>query len=184
MSVTVLGPGETFNGRVIDVTSRSRSLGRELSPFFLGPVKLYGGMEARNVENAWQFCKVYPRFAKDNEPTDAYWEWAKKGWNDPIAHRYPMGRLSIPLYSLWDGRKLDYIQARKEIYVPLYIEAARKTDAYAMLDALTDSEDIGIFDFDSYNVDARGMTVEQALNDKTRRFGHGLVLKMMLDGKV
>jgi hypothetical protein len=53
-----------------------------------------------------------------------------------------------------------------------------------MLEALTDSEDIGIFDFDSYNVDARGMTVEQALNDKTRRFGHGMVLKMMLDGKV
>ena len=30
-----------------------------LSPFFLGPIPMYGGLEAKNMENAWQFSKVY-----------------------------------------------------------------------------------------------------------------------------
>jgi len=33
-----------------------------------------------------------------------------------------MGRGVKPLYSLWDGKKLGYIEARIAIYDPLYIE--------------------------------------------------------------
>lgn len=34
------------------------SLARRLSPFFLGPVALYDGHVAKNVENAWQYSKA------------------------------------------------------------------------------------------------------------------------------
>lgn len=182
--VVVLGPDEKYEGRVIDVTSNSQTFGRELSPFLLGPVEMYADYTSNTMENAWQFCKVYRRFTKDDEPADAYWEWAKRGWSDDAPHKYPMGRLSIPLYSLWDGRKLDYIQARKDIYVPLYAKAARNTNAYRLLVNRIEKFDVILFDYDSYNIETRGMTMEQALNDKTRRFGHGMVLKMMLDGMV
>ena len=35
-----------------------------------------------------------------------------------------MGKGKIPLYSWWKGQKLDYINARKQIYVPLYSQVA------------------------------------------------------------
>jgi hypothetical protein len=34
-----------------------------------------------------------------------------------------MGRGAKPEYSLWDGERLDYIEARKRIYAPLYARA-------------------------------------------------------------
>jgi hypothetical protein len=39
-----------------------------------------------------------------------------------------------PLCSLWNGRRLYYIAARKQIYIPLYQEAVRQTTAYKMLE--------------------------------------------------
>ena len=54
--------------RRIDVTSRATDIFKTCSPFFVGPVFLYNGMTAKNVENAWQFAKVYLR----NRPTAAY----------------------------------------------------------------------------------------------------------------
>ena len=44
--------------RRIDVTSRATDIFKTCSPFFVGPVFLYNGMTAKNVENAWQFAKV------------------------------------------------------------------------------------------------------------------------------
>ena len=35
----------------------SQEWSKGLSPFFLGPVPLWDGMVATNVENAWQYCK-------------------------------------------------------------------------------------------------------------------------------
>lgn len=182
--IYTIGPGDKWTGSYINVVSHDAGIGRELSPFLLGPVELYGGYVAENVENGWQFAKVYMTHTKDGEPTEAYWNWAKKGWADRVAHRYPMGKLSIPMYSLWDGQKLDYIEARKKIYLPLYAKAARKTDAYALLEGMAEGQDICLFDYDSYNIETRNKTIEQALDDKTRHFGHGMVLKMMLEGKL
>lgn len=85
-------------GRAVDVTSRTKSV---FSPFTLGPVDLYDGRVAGNVENGWQYSKVYPEFAAEGEPTEAYWQWAEDGWSKQRADRYPMGRGAKPLYSWW-----------------------------------------------------------------------------------
>jgi hypothetical protein len=103
------------------------------------------------------------------EPSKAYWDWAKEGWNNPNAVRFPMGKgrflLRIdrylisnlatgakPAYSLWDGQKLDYVEARKRIYAPLYAAAVVKTEAFYRLQKLyeTNSE-IYLWDFDGYD---------------------------------
>lgn len=44
---------------IINTTSRSKNWSRGLSPFFLNPGNLYGEYSAKNVENAWQYSKVY-----------------------------------------------------------------------------------------------------------------------------
>lgn len=172
---------------VINTTSSSSVLwSRGLSPFYLGPVELYDDMTAMNVENGWQFSKVYREHTCDGEPTGRYWRWASNGWDSTYAHRYPMGKGAIPLYSLWDGRKLDYIQARMEIYIPLYAKAVYKSDAFFRLKqsyqiATAEGRDLRLFDYDSYDFRGCGLTWKDVILCKVRKMGHGFVLGMLLE---
>ena len=96
MTCTVISYKENpTDGLIVNTTSRSQEdWSRELSPFFLGPVKLYGWNTAKNVENAWQYSKVYDRHLDDfNRPSQEYFQWAKDGWAKETADRYPMGKV-------------------------------------------------------------------------------------------
>jgi hypothetical protein len=181
--VTVVNFNDPRASRAINTTSRSTNWSRDLSPFFCGPVDLYGEYKAQNVENAWQYAKVYSKHVdQNNDPTDEYWEWAKSGWASSRAERYPMGKGAIPLFSYWDGDKLEYIEARKKIYAPLYSSAVEKTDAWAKLKKIyEESEDIILADFDAYDHRSLGMGYKAVLNSKTRKMGHAFVLAMMLE---
>ena len=187
MTVYIVGPRDRVrlnDGDVlINTTSRSDHW-RDLSPFYLGPCKLYGEFWSRNVENGWQFSKVYKEHADPNgNPTDDYWMWAMNGWQDDYARRYPMGKGAVPLYSLWDGEKLGYIEARKKIYIPLYSDAVRNTDAYdALYDVVKSSNNTYLWDFDGYDYLSLGMTLNDVVNDPTRKMGHAFVLAMMMEG--
>ena len=171
----------------IDSTSRSFGWDRGLSPFFVGPVDLCNGFVSKNFENAWQFSKVYKQHVgEDGNPTDEYWKWAKAGWSDTWAHRYPMGRGAIPEYSQWLGEKLGYIAARKRIYIPVYSTAVQKTKAYNKLmeeakQAEDQGKDLYIRDFDGYNNKELGMSYDDVINCESRKMGHGFVLAMLLE---
>ena len=83
---------------------------------------------SENMENLWQFAKLYAQHADENgDPTEAYWMWVLRGFADKKAHRYPMGKGAVPLYSYWRGEKLSYIEARKKIYGPLCAKTVMKT---------------------------------------------------------
>lgn len=147
----------------------------------LGPVKLYGSYQAKNVENGWQFAKVYEEHETAGVPNQSYWDWATKGWNDKWGHRYPMGKGAIPLYSYWDGAKLDYIEARKRIYLPLYLEAVQRSKAYQKLVTIyREQGEITLFDYDGYNYLKLGMTLKDVLHDSTKKMGHAFALAMLL----
>lgn len=187
MKIKVIGPRDKEalpdNSTLVYVVSRANGWSRGLSPFFLGPCKLYDGFIAKTVENAWQYCKVYKQHTDANgEPTQDYWKWAKQGWENPRAVRYPMGKDATPEYSLWDGQKLGYIEARKKIYVPLYSKAVRNTEAYKKLRELCNTEEeVFLWDFDGYRYDKLGMTLIDVLNCAERKMGHAFVLKRMLE---
>lgn len=187
--IRVLGPttpsGQEF-GPLINTTSRSPQLwARQLSPFFLGPVPLYAGAGlrvAQNVENAWQYAKVYEDHDASGEPSEAYWPWAREGWANNRAVRYPMGKGAKPAYSWWDGEALSYVEARRRIYVPLYTRAVVNTPAFRKLLGLyRESEDITLWDFDGYDHLKFGMTLKEVLNHPVRKMGHAFVLAMMLE---
>ncbi len=171
------------DANVINTTSRSHSWSVNLSPFFLGPVELYDGKTAKNMENAWQYSKVYSKFVDDkNTPTSEYFKWADEGWCENRAMRYPMGKGAVPLYSYWNGEHLDYINARKKIYIPLYVNAIIKTEAFERLRDLHQSEkDIYLWDFDGYNHHSRGMSLTEVINSPRHKMGHAFVLAMILE---
>ena len=183
--VRVIGPKDPPMLKIdaLDVTSHSLTWSRALSPFLLGPCPLYGSYVAQNVENGWQYAKVYPVHLDDTgEPSEAYWVWAKKGWKATRAVRYPMGKGFRPEYSYWNGEKLQYIEARKQIYAPLYAAAVRNSPAWELLkNAYIQNPDLRLWDFDGYDSIKLG-SWEEALNDPNRTMGHAFVLAMMLEG--
>ena len=189
-------------------THSNETWSRWLSPMLLGPCDLYPGRDGRmltscTVEAAWQFSKVYTEHVgPDGEPNEEWWEWAQRGWGRSYEEyvslgkqslRYPMGKDPVsgrsrrPLYSYWKGEHLDYVAARRRIYVPLYARAVTRTEAWQRLrevydGALAAGSGVRIYGFDGLNLHALGRTYGEALQDTTRPFGHSLVLCALLEG--
>lgn len=192
MPVTVVGPheyppSERLPLDVVDVTSRSKSFGRGLSPFVLGPVDLYDGADpprACTVEGAWQFSKVFREHLSPNGAILAsYFKWAKAGWSSPRANRHPMGKGAKPEFLLWGSRRLDYVTARLEVYYPLYAGAALRSAAFRTLrEAYAAREhSLTLWDWDGYDHRAAGKSWSDVFYDPTRPCGHGFMLGWMLE---
>lgn len=183
-------PNDAF---VINTTSRGKNpdfLG--LSPFFLGPVPIWDpkfGIFAKNMENAWQFSKVYKKHVGENGfPTPEWLFWALRGFQDDYAHRYPMGKGAKPEFSFWNGEKLDYVAARKKIYCPLYAEAVKKTNSFEKLAKIVknpenDQKTVWLWDFDGYDYTKMDISLKKVINDPYRSMGHAFVLAMLLQGE-
>lgn len=183
--VRVMGPRDNKKARpdekvIMTCGKAGRYLG--LSPFILGPCFVPGYGKAVVMENAWQFSKVYEEHAdKAGNPTHRHWIWAHRGYNDPRAHRYPMGKGAVPLYSIWGGRHLSYVDARKKIYIPLYRRAVANTEAFRRLKRLYDKgREIALWDYDGYDHEAQGLSLWAVVENEKRKCGHAFVLKMML----
>jgi hypothetical protein len=136
-----------------------------------------------NMENAWQYSKVHPEHVGgDIEPGDAYWSWAIAGWHNQRAVRYPMGKGAKPLYSWWNGQKLDYVAARRKIYIPLYARAVHEYayPQFKRLQSIAVYSDLTIHDYDAYNHYKLNMSWSDVVNCTERKMGHGFVLALML----
>lgn len=156
---------------------------RELSPFVLGPINIPGA-RAENFENLWQFSKVYRGQVDSNgEPTLWWFDWRAKGFADKHAHRYPMGKGTVPMYSWWNGEHLGYIEARKKIYAPVYAEHVRMTVSWGDLAGLYgECGEITLRDYDAYDHIEMGMSLINVINNPNRKMGHAFVLAMLLEG--
>ena len=167
--------------------SKATGWSRGLSPFFLGPCPLWGEHVSHNVENGWQHSKCYQDHLEDDDSVgDAWLSWASAGWNDKKAHRYPMGRGAKPLFSCWDGVRLNYIDARKAIYAPVYGEAVMNSPVFPVLRAKYErlsetGEDLYLVDFDAYDHHGLGMSLWDVVNEPTKTMGHAFVLAMLLE---
>ena len=107
--------------------------------------------------------------------------------------RFPVGKKNVGKcrYSWWkvDGefKPLDYIPARKAIYIPLYAKAVVKTEAYRRLVELRDSgKNLMLIDFDGYNIHhpRYNFTYNDAISCNLLKMGHGFVLAMLLEGLI
>jgi len=167
----------------LDCTSRSEDprIARDLSPFFLGPLTI-NGLECKNFENAWQYSKVYDQHVKKERIQDVYYKWRALGYANPKAVRYPMSKDSVPLYSLLGNRKLSYVEARQEIYIPEYAKLVRKTKSFKWLkEQHAKGANIVLRDFDGYNHHSMHRSYRDVITDPNRKMGHGFVICMLLE---
>lgn len=173
------------NAIVLDVTSRSGNWGKNFSPFIVGPVSLYDEYWSYNIENAYQYSKVYEEYLDTNgNPSSAYWEWAKKGWLNPKPNKYPVGAWNKHVYHWWDGKKLSNLEAQNQIFLYLYKKAIIKTSAFQRLKELYEStdKDIILLDFEGYNHRYLESSWDQVTNDANRPVGQAFALCMILEG--
>lgn len=183
--IVISGPRSRFpkteGFETILTTSNSTTWSKGLSPFYLGPCKLWGEHQALKMENAWQYSKVYrEHVGPDGMPTNDWFVWAQMGWNQDFAKRYPMGKGTRPAYSYWDGKRYSYVDARIKIYFPLYRNAVKETQAWRMLKAVHERTNLNLWDYDGYNEELESMTLADALQDGSRPMGHAFILKAML----
>lgn len=183
------------------------------------------------MENKYQFSKIYKevpattqyysRWNKTviwNHPSEvhysngqilpAYWAWREKGMNNPYYVRYPVGfhNMHKCLFSIKDNdpnSHLDYVEARKQIYLPIYCDAVRKEPKFLELkNRLNHGENLLIIEVDGphqesldyyidmYELDesfiendtmlATDENLTIMLNDDKHPFGHGYCLATAL----
>jgi len=178
--------------KVINVTSHSKEVwSRKFSPFFLGPITVdpAGGapIQSKNMENAWQYLKVYADQVdpNTNEINDNWYEWAQKGFSNPSAVRFPKGKGARPLFSLWKGEKLSYVEARKKVYAPLYAECVENYAAneLAILRRMYEAgEKLALFDFDGYAHYKHNLSLKDVLHNEKKKMGHSFVIMGLIIG--
>ena len=188
------------------------------------------------LENEWQFSKCYRyvpaitqtenRFSKhivwshpkeihtnvEGQPNEKYWSWREKGMKCPYPVRWPVGKVHSKkcLYSISSDdhtKRLDYIEARKEIYLKRYLESVVSEKQFKSLRRrLEKGENLLIIEVDGphqesldYYIDTYGVpdtfiiesTVRATkknlrilLNDPRHPFGHGYCLATALLGYI
>ena len=160
----------------------------------------------------------------DGNLTEEFWEWRNKGLKNEYPVRYPvsikyrascMGCLPShdekgTSYEEMNTKELlNYVDSRKQIYLPLYVDLVKKTDTFKKLKTLLDKgKNLLILEVDgprhrsmqhykdTYGVSDDFIEVKEGeqegtilctqenmnllINDTQERFGHGYCLAMAL----
>lgn len=167
----------------VNCTSRATDKWKGLSPFINRNITVYDGLVAKNMENLWQFSKVYKLHLDElGNIRKEFYSWQSNGFNSSFAYRYPMGKDVKPEFLLWtNGQRLSYVEARLKVYFPKYAESIINTSVFNDLMTLYKSgANIAIRDFDVYRFDLLGMSFEEVKVNPARKCGHGFVLYDML----
>ncbi len=140
----------------LPVWSRGAYPWKNLSPFVL---KTEDGVI---FENEWQRYKVYAQVEEQRQgycnwhhPAEVHYDvehdvfhedkwraWSEKIRNHKEAVRRPNGR-NAPLFAYYNGERLDVVQARKKIYIPMLQEIYRRQPEYKkILEMLKDGKSV------------------------------------------
>lgn len=135
-----------------------------------------------------------------------YFNWRKEGFHNKYPVRYPVGfhHKSKVLFSLSDeGERLNYVEARKKIYLENYSRIVKKEKRYQELrKRISEGESISIYEVDGphqesleyyknkYNVKddfivehsilVTHKNIEIMMEDTKHSFGHGYCLGLTL----
>jgi len=149
-----------------------------------------------------------PKNPDDGELTPEYFRWRKKGFEAKNAIRYPVGyhhrtKCLCALKEDQFDQALNYVESRKQIYLPLYCSMVRQKEQFIELKKRLDQgENLLIIEvdgphqeslpyyqdkysvndnfIDQHSVLATQENLNILLNDEKHPFGHGYCLAMAL----
>ena len=146
--------------------------------------------QASSAENVRK-TQVQEAYEKEKaHEKKARWLKQKKG-----KRRYPRGkglRVTHAEFPRVRG-ELDYVESRKNVYVPEYYELVRGNAVLTSLaERIASGEDIVVYDFDGPRTKSGDVTCEvvtlellqEKIDDVSRPFGHGYIIAGILAGIV
>jgi len=151
----------------------------DFSPMTLVPYKGYACFE-----NYWQSGKVIE--GVDKKKHDDWWKKQEKP-----RRRYPKSKGMKILHSEFGGKKRDYIESRKDVYIPEYYNLIKNRDALkSWMEKVKKGVNVVVYDFDGPrksdgSVDVQVVTKEllqEKVNDPKFPFGHGYIVAGILAG--
>ena len=191
----------------IPAWSRGKGEWKELSPFYL---RFAGG---EIFEDFYQAHKVWERVDKQKKkdwtwpaethvdaagnPNQNWYKWHEALLHHPLPVRRPNGK-AIPLYSFYQGQKLNLVEARQQIYIPHLKALYRAHPVYQkLLQKVKSGKNIMLIEPDGPLIEAypQGLEVNlpllyslinvtnygsEGFPNKYRPYGHGYVLAMTL----
>lgn len=189
--------------KVVNVTSAQKEdspYRRDFSP--MTPVIRYkddkevGYKGFWNFESYWQSGKVFDGIPKN---VSRKWWKAQKEPKRKYAGPGSTGKSLTVLHSAWPDhtdengkeKEMQWIQSRKEVYVPEYIKLVKDRESIASLQALINSgKNIIIYDLDGpKKADGTPDTLEVTLNVLREKinatnfpFGHGYIVAALILG--
>jgi hypothetical protein len=162
---------------------------KNLSPKAMGPIvhSQPGLPIALNLENFWQFSKVFPdEVDEKGNIKDIFFTRQKEAFQDPIPYRHkPNATGNIPLYSVFIRKSGEivtykYVEAR-QFYCNYYERFAKASSEFSYLqDLLSKGYNLQICGYDAYKVT---IPLEKHYLDSSKPFGHEMVLYTMLTEK-
>ena len=136
------------------------------------------GVRSMTVENAWQFLKIWPE--EDGWQEDI----ASEAFRSTCAIRYPRGKRVKAIGHHWgeDCSVLDYVEARRRIYCPCYLEMLRLPDRVELIDRLragAERQPVCVWDPDSYDIAEHGMSdIAEAITCTAKPFAHAFLVAL------
>jgi len=174
---------------------------KNLSPLLLGPVFDNEGNEYVTFENLWQYNKVYPQLDHwDFElkiPTEKWFLWRKRGMTllkngkgirtvPEVAKLKKTGNWK-PIGMWYNNVLLDYIDARKCVYNPIYADKILQTPEFQALKNLAETTGVLIIELDGPpltifpdGILATKKNICKAINNEKYPFGHCYVVASLL----
>jgi len=140
------------------------------------------GVRSKTVENAWQFLKAWP------DPGVWLQEEALAAFASDVAIRYPRGKGACAIGHYWGetGQLLDYVTARKRIYVSAYLELLARPDRREVIERLRTAAlagPVAVWDPDSYDISAvRISNIAAAIEFLGKPFAHAFIVAMAVLG--
>ncbi len=163
-----------------------------LSPMQLGPAKDGCGNAAHNVENFYQFAKVYSDELTDElcecrgtddstfqyhfKPSGKFYANRDKAYADTVPHRHKKKGIK-PEFSCYGNIHCNYVESRW-FYCSEMERLLIPTEAFARLKKLYDEgKSIEIIGYDAYKPDGTDAdTLYRHYCDERRPFGHEMVI--------
>lgn len=170
------------NTVVLNVTSAQPKTKQERLDFSPMTCNKYKGYSC--FENYWQSGKVIQGIDKSEH--DKWWKKQTSG-----KRRYPGSKGMRVLHSNYNGVVRDYIESRKQVYVPEYRELIRnKASLKEWIEKVKNGVNVVVYDFDgprleNGQVDCQPVTREllrEKINDPKHPFGHGYIVAGLLAG--
>jgi hypothetical protein len=142
---------------------------RVLSPMLIGPVE-WMGYRATNIENLWQFSKVYEDELYNNEIKASYYARRDAGFENPKGIRRPKkGKVA---FCYIGGERLNYEQSRNKVYIPMYCKYVEGNLGLQALKEVLQKTNVQILGFDGRKFD----DLQVELRNLMKPFGHELIV--------